>query len=384
MMNKVSDILISPGSIVSLHAQLHNQLRQVILSGRWPHGTRIPSETQLAEHLKLSRSTVRLALQRAEIEGLIERTAGRGTFVAYAPSKDRKNRLIAFVTCDFDAENHLLILSGAESEVKARGYQIVFSKAKNAQEEADILKTLQEDETAGVLLWANSVHSHQQNDPGMQQLKFPIVLVDRNIYGFDCDAVTSDNYGGGQALMRHFIELGHRYIVFLCHHEMQLSTVTDRYQAYLDIMQEAGEMPYEPWLIGPTGKELGVRSVLRSAADARSAEIQTIKDYMLRTQPRPTAIFAVNDYVAVLGLRAIKALGLHIPNDVSIAGFDGTDLAAQLEVPLTTVAQDPFAIGKRGAQILIDRIEGYLGPSNHEVIPTQLHIRSSTSVPVRA
>jgi DNA-binding LacI/PurR family transcriptional regulator len=383
-MNKITDIEISPESVVSLHAQLHNQLRQVILSGRWPHGSRIPSETELAEHLKLSRSTVRLALQRAEIEGLIERTAGRGTFVAYTPSKERKNRLIAFVTCDFDAENHLLILSGAESEVKARGYQIVFSKARNRQEEAEILKTLQEDETAGVLLWANSVHSHQESEPGIRQLRLPIVLVDRKVYGFDCDFVTSDNYGGAQALMRHFIELGHRHIVFLCHHEMQVSTVIERYRAYRDVMQEAGETSHEPWLIGPAGKELGVRSVLRSAADSRSAEVQTIKEYMLRAQPRPTGIFAVNDYVAVVGLRAMKALGLHIPNDVSIAGFDGTDLAAQLEVPLTTVAQDPFTIGKRGAQILIDRIEGYLGPSNYEVIPTQLHVRSSTSVPVRA
>jgi DNA-binding LacI/PurR family transcriptional regulator len=54
-----------------------------------------------------------------------------------------------------------------------------------------------------------------------------------------------------------------------------------------------------------------------------------------------------------------------------------------LEVPLTTVAQDPFTIGKRAAQLLIDRIEGYAGPANVEVIATQLRLRSSTSVPVR-
>jgi len=383
-MNKVTDIVISLDSVVSLHAQLHNQLRQVILSGRWPHGSRIPSEIQFAEHLKLSRSTVRLALQIAEIEGLIERAAGRGTFVAYAPSKERKNRMVAFVTCDFDAENHLLLLTGAESEVKARGYQMLFFKAKNHQEEADILNTLQEDETAGVLLWANSVHSHQENGPGIEQFQFPIVLVDRKIYGFDCDCVTSDNYGGSQALMRHFIELGHRRIVFLCHQEMQLSTVAERYQAYRDTLLEAGETPPEPWLIGQAGKELGVRSMLRLAADPRSPEIQTIKEYMLKTYPRPTAIFAVHDFMAVLCLRALRALDLDVPNDVSVAGFDGTDLAAQLEVPLTTVAQDPLTIGKRGAQILIDRIEGYSGPSSYEIIPTQLYVRSSTSIPVRA
>jgi DNA-binding LacI/PurR family transcriptional regulator len=67
---------------------------------------------------------------------------------------------------------------------------------------------------------------------------------------------------------------------------------------------------------------------------------------------------------------------------VSIAGFDDTDLAAHLEVPLTTVAQDAFTIGKRAAHRLIDRIEGDAGDTLIELIPTELRIRSSTSVPV--
>src|SRR5262245_38773704 len=110
-MNKVSDIVLSTDSVISLHAQLHSQLRHLILSGRWKAGSRIPSENELTTHLNVSRSTVRLALQKAEIEGLIERTAGRGTFVAYTP-ENRENRLIAFVTYGFDAESHLLLLKG--------------------------------------------------------------------------------------------------------------------------------------------------------------------------------------------------------------------------------------------------------------------------------
>src|SRR5258708_7978345 len=85
-MNKVVDIVISHNSIVSLHLQLHNQLRQQILSGRWLHGSRIPSETQFAEHLKLSRSTIRLALPLAYIDGLIQRTATRSPFLTPPPS----------------------------------------------------------------------------------------------------------------------------------------------------------------------------------------------------------------------------------------------------------------------------------------------------------
>src|SRR5687768_15595665 len=129
-MNKVTDVAISVNSVISLHVQLHNQLRQLILSGRWPYASRIPSESQFAEHLTISRSTIRLALQQAEIEGLIERIAGRGTFVAYQPSKERANRLIAFVTCGFDGVSDLLMLSGAENEVKAHGYQIIFSNVQ--------------------------------------------------------------------------------------------------------------------------------------------------------------------------------------------------------------------------------------------------------------
>jgi GntR family transcriptional regulator of arabinose operon len=384
-MNKVTDVVISHNSVVSLHVQLHNQLRQLILSGRWPHATRIPSESQFAEHLNVSRSTVRLALQQAEIEGLIERIAGRGTFVAYLSTKERESRLIAFVTCGFDAENHLLILNGAENEVKVHGYQIVFSNAQNHQEEIDALKRMKEEDVAGVLLWpnVNGSRSQQQNASIYQQFHLPIVTMDRKINGFDCDCVTSDNYGGAQALMRHLVELGHQRVVFLSHYEMDLLPVMERYQAYREVLQEAGLTPADPWFIGQPGKEIGASYALRSSVDPKSPELQQIKDCMLNAQPCPTAIFALNDYLGVLATRAMKLLDLRVPDAVSIAGFDDTDLAVHLEVPLTTVAQDSFTIGKRAAQLLIDRIEGYSGPTGCETIPTQLRIRSSTSVPVR-
>src|SRR5829696_2929484 len=63
LMDKLKDIVLDPNSVISLHAQLHSQLRQLILSGRWQKGSLIPSESQLSNYLKVSRSTVRLALQ---------------------------------------------------------------------------------------------------------------------------------------------------------------------------------------------------------------------------------------------------------------------------------------------------------------------------------
>jgi DNA-binding LacI/PurR family transcriptional regulator len=381
-MNKVADIIISQESVVSLHVQLHNQLRQHILSGYWPINSRIPSENQFAEHLGLSRGTIRLALQQAEVEGLIERIAGRGTFVAYTPAKDRKDRLIAFVTCDFDSENQLLVLTGIEGEAKARGYQVVFNKAKNRQEEIELLRGFQE-KKAGVALWPNGSDTPHQNARVYQQLRIPIVLLDRKIHGFDCDCVTSDNYGGARALMQHLIELGHRDIVALSHHGMDLSSVRDRYCAYQDVMEASGLKSQKAWLIGQPGKEMSFHRAIRSSVDNKSPELQQIKEHMINAKPYPTAIFAVNDLLAVLAMRTMKLLGIAVPHVVSVAGFDDTDLAAHLEVPLTTVAQDPFSIGKKAAQMLIDRLEGFVGPVNHHIIPTQLRVRSSTALPAK-
>lgn len=384
-MNKVNDISISDNSFISLHVQLHNQLRHLILSGRWVSGSRIPSENELTSHLNISRSTVRLALQQAEIEGLIERAAGRGTFVAPIISKDIRRRLIAFLTCSFDAENHLLMLNGAEQEGRARGYQIVFSNAQNQEEEFEILQRLKEEGIAGVLLWANARASKalEPNVIRYQQVKVPIVLMDRTIYGLDCDCVTSDNYGGTRALMRHLVDLGHQHIVFLSHYEMEILPVAERYRAYCDVLAETGLSAAEPWIIGEPGIEVSASYALQSSLNYKNPVLQQIRNTMLNAQPRPTAIFAVNDYLAVLASRAMKQLELQVPDMVSIAGFDDTDLAAHLEVPLTTVAQDAFTIGKRAAHRLIDRIEGDAGDTLIELIPTELRIRSSTSVPVQ-
>lgn len=384
-MNKVTDVVISHNSVISLHVQLHNQLRQLIVSGRWPNATRIPSETQFAEHLNVSRTTVRLALQQAEIEGLIERIAGRGTFVAYHPVKERESRLIAFVTCGFDAQSHLLMLTGAENRIKASGYQISLNNVQNYQEEIDLLLRLHTEDIAGILLWPNAhaSRSYQQHAARYQQIQLPMVLMDRQIHNMSCDYVTSENYTGAQALMRHLLDLGHEHIVYLSHHEMELLPVQERYRAYRDVLTEAKLTPADPWLIGRAGSEIGASDALRASVDPKSPELQQIKDFYQNAKPRPTAIFAMNDYVAILATRAMKLLNLRVPDDVSVAGFDDIDMAVHLEVPLTTVAQDPFMIGNRAAQLLIDRLEGASGSVQCEIIPTQLRIRSSTSVPVR-
>ncbi|MBI1278829.1 MAG: GntR family transcriptional regulator [Anaerolineaceae bacterium] len=381
LMNKVTDISLADDSFISLHVQLHNQLRQLIHSGRWANATRIPSENELTSHLNISRSTVRLALQQAELEGLIERIAGRGTFVAYVPTHGHKSRLIAFVTGGIDAENHLLMLNGAEQEVRTQGYQLVFKTAKNQEEELRIFDCAEQDDLAGFLLWpnANSTQEATSDVARYQNVPAPIVLMDRKIAGLNCDCVTSDNYGGARALMQHLVGLGHKQIIFMTHEILEIFPVMERYRAYCEVLEEAGIPTLEPWIIGQPNTEIGASYALQSSLDPQSLEIQQIKRYMTSNKQRPTAIFALNDWLALLGMRAMKQLNLKVPDAISIAGFDDIDLAVHLEVPLTTVAQNPFLIGKRAAQLLLDRLENNTDSARLDFIPTELRIRSSTS-----
>lgn len=383
-MNKVSDIRLYHNSFISLHVQLHNQLRELIVSGHWHAGTRIPSENQLTHELNISRSTVRIALQRAELEGLVERIPGKGTFVAHISRNERQRRLIGFVTCGFDSETHLLLLNGAEEEVKANGHHIIFTNAQSRQQEIDVLKRFREEGIAGLLLWPHASASRMQEDdsPYYHDLDVPMVLMDREIAGLECDCVTSDNYGGAWALMQHLIELGHENVVFLSHHETELLTVRERYRAYRDALQQANLPVTAPWLIGDPDTEIGATYTLRSSVDVNSPELQQIRNYMTSAETTPTAIFALNDYLAVLATQAMRSLDLPVPDAVSICGFDDIDLAAHLQVPLTTVAQDSYLIGKHAARLLVERLEGYTGHARRDIIPTQLRIRSSTAVPL--
>ena len=148
-------------------------------------------------------------------------------------------------------------------------------------------------------------------------------------------------------------------------------------------MHEAGLTPLEPWHVSQPGQEILASDVFRTSMNASSLEIQQIKEYVLSAQPRPTAIFALNDYLAVITMLALKLLNLSVPHDISLAGFDDVDLAAHVETPLTTVAQDFFEIGKRSAQLLLQRLQGDIGAAHCEIIPTELRVRSSTSVPMR-
>ena len=197
--------------------------------------------------------------------------------------------LIAFVTYGFDSESHLLMLTGAENEAKSHGYQVILNYVQSYEEEIEVLNRLKGESICGVLLWPNAAAS--SGDPqaaaGYQEIRLPIVVMDRQISGIDCDCVTSENYAGAKALMTHLIDMGHERIIFLTHQENHLLPVKQRYEAYVDAMREAQLEPAEPWRVGAPGDEIHATDALRASVDSEKPRTAANQKLLAERQSPP-------------------------------------------------------------------------------------------------
>ncbi len=385
MRDKLSEIRLDHSSFISLHVQLHNQLRRLIVSERWRYGERIPTETQLSEHLDISRTTVRIALQRIEVEGLIKRAAGRGTFVVYRSQEHLANRSIGYLTCSFHNEIHTSILNSAQTELRSAGYQVIFSNSQDRDDEARILRQLLDDNIAGLMLWANAKPTEATRSVlfEYERRKIPIVLLDRPVSGIRADYVASDNFGGSYDLVQHLLELGHQHIVPLMPNIDYLHPVNERHRGYVTAIEECGMYPYSPWKINPPQRHEFHETDIYSLAGERSQQIiEQVERLTDIVSPTPTAIFCINDILAIIALSALRNLGYIVPDDVSIVGFDDISMSSHLGVPLTTASQNAYELGKVASRMLIERLQGADMPPRAHQAPTQLRIRSSTAAPL--
>ncbi len=372
------DIKIDHHSTVPLHVQLLNELRHKILSGKAGPGSKLPSESEFQRDLEISRSTIRQALNNAESEGLIERVPGKGSFVKLAPlEKGTKNNLVGYITFDFHSEFQGQLLSGAEGVIRKNGYRTLFCNSNgNIEEEDKLLDQLVSDKVLGILMWpAYSSDTARRLFQLADQRQIPIVLMDRTFDVLSNDYVISDNYRGAYEAVNYLISLGHTEIVFLSRPVLKLLPIAERLRGYTQAMKDNGLAPLDPWIVGAAENERGYSLQLNGTVNREIEEIENL----LKGKTKPTAIFSMNDLMALEVSKAAKLLNMEIPSDISIVGFDDMDIVSYFDIPLTTVHQDTYYMGRRSAELLVERIKGYSGIPRREIIPTYLRIRNSAS-----
>jgi DNA-binding LacI/PurR family transcriptional regulator len=196
----------------------------------------------------------------------------------------------------------------------------------------------------------------------------PVVAIDSRIEGVP--AVVIDDVEGGRLATRHLVGLGHQRIAFIGgdpDDPLGFTSAADRERGFREVMADAG-LPVD-------------ESLVRHGTHAREVAL-AITTELLRAPEPPTAIFATADIQAIGVLEAARTLGVRVPDDLSVIGFDDIELAAY--VGLTTVRQPLFQSGQLGTRLLLEVLSGEGAPvaSPHE-LPLEVVARTTTAPPGR-
>ena len=349
-----------------LYLQIALELKERIDSGEWSYGALLPSEYELCDVYDVSRGTVRQVLALLKDEGYIRRERGKGTFVARTGVQPNRKRItsqsISFVVPYVRDSFVSSILLGLENKARENGFTIVFHHVENdLDQQASALRKAVQQDVAGIVLYPvnSTIASPTLNN--LVKKRYPLVLVDRYIRGLYSDYVVSDNFSGGVFATQHLLALGHRRIAFLSWIEMATS-MEHRHLGYRQTLIEAGIEP-DPDL---EWEVVGYPDIDRKA----------IREHLLQPN-RPTAIFAANDQLALAVQNVAQALKIVIPNELVLVGFDNLDFSMNLDVPLTTVAQSPYDMGRTAGELILCQIKEGNDCTQRRVLPVQLIIRSS-------
>lgn len=187
--------------------------------------------------------------------------------------------------------------------------------------------------------------------------------------------VDGDNVGGARTAVEHLIALGHRRIACVTGAAGLVST-RHRLEGYRQAMAAAGLPVDERWIVDGESTKAGGRRAMENL----------LAMGLGRDAEAPTAVFAANDVMAIGALLAAREAGLRVPDDVSIAGFDGIPMAEVVDPPLTTVQQPIYELGRKLADVILTLLEAERrkeAPVLQEIVPCRLVVRGSTA-PLRA
>lgn len=364
-----------------LYAQVEALIREEIVRENLQPGARLPTEAELCKRFNVSRSTIRQSLNRLEMDGLITRTRGKGTFVKRTglaksmPSGSTMTRheraasnhkMLGLVFCARSDTLAMNILLGVERAAKSRGYAIMFgySGEDPHAEEHEIDRFLRIG-TDGIIVMPVS---NVANTAGVQLItehKLPLVLVDRYLSEADTSYVITDGFDGSYRVTEHLIILGYESFVFITSGLEQITTtsVRDRYNGFCKALTD-----------------YGLEDKIKPLTPVHLSDMGEVSQLIITRDDHhglPNAIVTVHDAVAMNFMRAAASIGFSAPDDYAIVGFDDLPASSQLTVPLTTVSQPRYDVGFHAGHMLIDRIESQIITTERLVLPVSLVVRES-------
>jgi LacI family transcriptional regulator len=288
--------------------------------------------------------------------------------LGYVPSRlarglsRQRTGTLAVIVPDVANPFFTAIVRAAEEVARRADYHVILADTRSELSvEREVIEELIAHRVEGIVIAPVSDRSlaHLRR---LAEFGVPFVLVDRRVPGVEADVVLGDSAGGARRLVEHLLSLGHRRIGFILEpHEV--STARERHAGYEAALTSAG-IALDPALI------------VVATADPNGGTAGMTR--LLELDQRPSAVFTVNNLVALGAIEAVRAAGLDVPRDVALVCFDDIEYASRLYPFLTAMEQPARMFGTLGTQLLLDRIQERGSERRHEVVlPGEFIIRKS-------
>ncbi|NLX07948.1 MAG: GntR family transcriptional regulator [Phycisphaerae bacterium] len=349
-----------------VYASLVETLRDEIHAGRSQPNQLIGSEHEMVRRTGLSRVSVRRAIDQLVDEGLVERRPGKGVFV-----RDRHvaTRLVEIVVPDMTREPWVRIVRSAQRSGADRGIQI---QLHDAHQYGDldvtlrVLERLPELAPSGAILGSICHPRFAELIVKLKGQAYPFVLIGESWREIEVPTVSADNRAGGYTVGQELVRRGHRRIGYIG--PMVDPTARRRFEGLRDAVNDGG-VAFDRALVG----DLVLENPLVSWERAVDQAIRRMMD-----QPdRPTAILCCTDGAAADACRTLKRMGVAIPSDISVIGYDDEPICRYLDPPLASVRQPVEQMGQAAMEMLIGRMGNPRGAIEHCVLPVEFVSRAS-------
>jgi LacI family transcriptional regulator len=279
--------------------------------------------------------------------------------------KTRRTFTIGLLVSDIQNSFFTSVVRGIEDVALSRGYHLFLCNTdEDAAREDEYVRELAKKRVDGLLVASSAPrHNHARR---LRAENLPFVFVDRKVEGVDADVVSVDNREGMRLISDHLVGLGHERIGMI-------SGPLDKasgYERYLGLQSALADLG------------VGLEDSLVRFGDFRTSSGRDGTQELLRLPSPPTALVTANNQMTLGALLAVKELGLRIPDDISVVGFDDPEWAPLTDPPLTTLAQPTYEMGVEAVKLLLDRIEGEQeGRTRRVPLEPWLVVRESTAPP---
>ncbi len=350
-------------------------------SGYLKAGDRLPTVRALEKQYRVSRNTVLQALTLLEEQGYVQRRQGAGVFVSdYPSSGEHTARLLGFVGPNVYADLMLRVYEGIERVARLHEMHVVVGSTSNDYwlEYRQVKRMVQLRCEAIILFPCTRTESQLRRDYLREEFReVPIVLVDTAYPEQERPQVVFDNYRAGYDMTNLLLHEGHRHIAFMDFARrmddwMHYAT-RERYRGYQDALKAAGlaPSPEDRWIVWDK----------HFAVDDLRPEITEFLRRWMDAREKPTALIAIEDAIAVQTIVIAQELGIRVPEDLCVVGFDDLPVARMFRPAFPTTAPDFQRAGEIAAQLAVQLRQRKQLPWLVYMLPVPVRRRSAMVKP---